>query len=272
MGLDLCRSKGGSANQKVTSSMQEPQRAEPNPFFYTRSETAAPKQNGDDAEAVLFAVAHDMGTSVRAMVELPNWVEEDLRYHGVSIPDDVKSHLAMLRSHSEQMTNLLAGLTAFARAARAPDEPRCLTVQEFARRAWDKLSPASGFRLDTFNATDTLFLPRQAATDLFKAVMENTMHHHDLEKGYVVVASETDGDRVRITVEDDGPGIPKDIRETVFQPLKTLDRREETGRAGLGLTLAQKIVTKLGGSIRLTTATNGRGTAVLFDLPVRARW
>ncbi|MEO0751511.1 MAG: sensor histidine kinase, partial [Pseudomonadota bacterium] len=119
---------------------------------------------------------------------------------------------------------------------------------------------------------DTLYLPKKPTIAIFKALLENTVHHHDRTNGHVTVASETIDDRVRITVEDDGPGIPKQSRQRMFESLAQLRRREETGRAGLGLTMARKLVTRLDGNISLVDASTGRGLAVQFDLPVRARW
>ncbi|MEO0772193.1 MAG: HAMP domain-containing sensor histidine kinase [Pseudomonadota bacterium] len=224
-----------------------------------------------DHKQFLHIVNHDLKAGLRALAELPIWIDEDMKGHGLTIPGDVQEHLDMMRRSANDMLGLLDGMIDLSRAGRAPDEPARVTVEQAARRAWEEGAKTPGFKLKTMDALDTLYLPKRSVHSLFKAVLENALHHHDQTRGQITVASETDGDRVHITIEDDGPGIPASARETVFESLVMLRRREETGRAGLGLTLAKKLVTRLGGSIKLTSASNGRGTAVLIDLPMRAR-
>lgn len=67
--------------------------------------------------------------------------------------------------------------------------------------------------------------------------------------------------RYRLTVADDGPGIPAELRPRVFEPFFTT-RREGTG---LGLAIARRLVTDVGGRIRLESE-EGRGTRVHVSL------
>jgi two-component system osmolarity sensor histidine kinase EnvZ len=74
---------------------------------------------------------------------------------------------------------------------------------------------------------------------------------------------------VEITVDDDGPGVPEDKREEVFRPFYRLDneKKQSTGSAGLGLTIARDVVRGHGGDIQLTESPLG-GLRVLIRLPV----
>jgi signal transduction histidine kinase len=68
---------------------------------------------------------------------------------------------------------------------------------------------------------------------------------------------------VRITVSDEGPGIPESFREHVFDPFFTT---KESG-SGLGLSVSREVVSHHSGE--LTFETNGRGTTFVLRLPVR---
>jgi signal transduction histidine kinase len=59
------------------------------------------------------------------------------------------------------------------------------------------------------------------------------------------------GDQARLLVDDDGPGIPADQRETIFQRFARLDdaRSRDMGGSGLGLAIARDIVERHGGSL-----------------------
>ena len=76
---------------------------------------------------------------------------------------------------------------------------------------------------------------------------------------------------VTLTVEDDGPGVPLDQRERVFERFVRLDeaRARDGGGSGLGLAIVAEVVAAHGGSVTLTDAALG-GTRVEITLPARS--
>lgn len=71
-----------------------------------------------------------------------------------------------------------------------------------------------------------------------------------------------DGSSVIVSVSDNGGGIPRDLLQTIFEPLFTTKR---TG-TGLGLSVAQQVVQRHGGSIEVES-TAGEGTTFCISLP-----
>ncbi len=80
-------------------------------------------------------------------------------------------------------------------------------------------------------------------------------------------------DVVHLVVSDDGPGVPADQRETIFERFTRLDdaRTRDTGGTGLGLAITREIVTEHGGSIMCTgtdtRAETLRGARFEISLP-----
>ncbi len=79
------------------------------------------------------------------------------------------------------------------------------------------------------------------------------------------VRTEIAGDRYRILISDTGPGIPAQIRNTLFDPLVTSGKK---GGTGMGLWNVKKIVEAHQGQIMIESTTGG-GTTFILDLPVR---
>jgi signal transduction histidine kinase len=81
-----------------------------------------------------------------------------------------------------------------------------------------------------------------------------------------------DSERVVITVDDEGPGIPRSEREKVFEPFYRIGsaRNPETGGVGLGLSVTRSIVWEHGGEIILGNRKGG-GLSVRVELPIGAR-
>jgi two-component system osmolarity sensor histidine kinase EnvZ len=72
-----------------------------------------------------------------------------------------------------------------------------------------------------------------------------------------------------VTVDDDGPGIPADMREEVFRPFLRLDdaRNQDEGGTGLGLAIARDIARSHGGDITLSESPMG-GLRATVRVPV----
>jgi len=83
----------------------------------------------------------------------------------------------------------------------------------------------------------------------------------------VTVATATRDGFVRVTVSDEGPGIPEDERARLFQRFfRSREVRDQAGGIGLGLTICRAIVHAHGGEIEVESEV-GRGTSVHFTLP-----
>ena len=79
---------------------------------------------------------------------------------------------------------------------------------------------------------------------------------------------EENPEAIVVRIDDDGPGIPAELREEVFKPFQRLEasRSRETGGTGLGLTVARTIIRGHGGDIELKNRTEG-GLRVEVTLP-----
>jgi signal transduction histidine kinase len=69
---------------------------------------------------------------------------------------------------------------------------------------------------------------------------------------------------VRLTVDDSGPGVPRDIRGRIFDPFFTTKSPDEG--TGLGLAICQRVVTEVGGKIWIEDSELG-GARFVVELP-----
>jgi two-component system, NtrC family, sensor kinase len=80
----------------------------------------------------------------------------------------------------------------------------------------------------------------------------------------VIVSTRKLGDKIEISVADNGTGIPEKVKEKIFQPFYTT---KPTGQGtGLGLSLSYDIVKAHGGELRVDTK-EGEGSAFVIQLP-----
>lgn len=113
--------------------------------------------------------------------------------------------------------------------------------------------------------------PLTADPDRLSQVMANFLSNavkYSPENGVVTVTVMDSGDGPTVSVADDGPGIPEDFRERIFQRFAQADssNTRKKGGTGLGLAIAQAIVLRHNGRIWYETET-GKGTIFFFSVP-----
>jgi two-component system NtrC family sensor kinase len=82
--------------------------------------------------------------------------------------------------------------------------------------------------------------------------------------GTFTIATRRSGEQVELRFSDTGPGVPEELWERVFEPFFTYGKREG---AGLGLSIARRIVEEHGGELWLEGSEEGGATFVL-SLPL----
>ncbi len=97
-------------------------------------------------------------------------------------------------------------------------------------------------------------------------LVDNAVRH---ARARVVLAAGREGAYHRVTVTDDGPGIPVADRERVFERFTRLDdaRARDAGGSGLGLAIVRELVRRHGGDVRLVAARPGPGLRAEVRLP-----
>lgn len=102
---------------------------------------------------------------------------------------------------------------------------------------------------------------------VFRNLIDNAVSFSK-EGGTVTVGARAEGGVARVTVEDDGPGIPPDNLETIFERFYTERPHSHFGNnSGLGLSIARQIAEAAGGSIRAENRAQG-GARFIVELPL----
>lgn len=117
----------------------------------------------------------------------------------------------------------------------------------------------------------------RADPDLLAQALANLLDNavrHSPEGGTVTLAAEPNGSGVRLTVTDEGPGIPPAERTHVFERFSRLDagRAEDLGGTGLGLAITKEIVELHDGTIQVADSRGtetGTGCRMSIELPER---
>ena len=134
---------------------------------------------------------------------------------------------------------------------------------------WSEPASSRGIRIELEPGSPELVLCVDA--DRMRQVLANLVANairHSPEVGRVLLSARAEGSTNRLEVADEGPGIPADDLERVFERFYRSDpaRSADAGGAGLGLAIARWIVELHGGTIRGAKA-GPRGCRIVVELP-----
>ncbi|HEV2061824.1 MAG TPA: HAMP domain-containing sensor histidine kinase [Solirubrobacteraceae bacterium] len=171
-----------------------------------------------------------------------------------------------LRS-SKRMRRLVQDLLLLARAdaqRAAPHQP--LDVGHVLVEAAAELEPvADGHDISVDAPRVLVHGARDELHRLVLNLLENAVRH--TPEGTTVRASVAQrDDRVLVTVEDDGPGIPPELRDRVFERF-VRGEGDRGGSFGLGLSIVRAVAESHGGTVQLVSANGRPGTRFVVSLP-----
>lgn len=200
---------------------------------------------------MLAGVSHDLRTPLTRM-KLQLELAKDS-----SDTDALKEDIA-------EMEHMLEGYLAFARG-EGDETPKSTNL---SRMLEDVVMSAkrNGAAVDLHSEGNIAAMVRPYA---FRRCVTNLVDNADRYATHVSVRVGQRGETIEITVDDDGPGIPEDMRDDAFKPFFRLDesRNRETGGVGLGLTIARDVIRGHGGEIILGQSPTG-GLRARLMLPI----
>jgi two-component system, OmpR family, sensor kinase len=146
-----------------------------------------------------------------------------------------------------------------------------IDVRPFVSDLWDGVSLTANrrFEIGPVPAGQLEADPDRLAQAV-RNLARNAIEHTAADTGLVRLTVERVApDKLRFSVVDDGPGIPRAERERVFERFHRTDpaRSRTAGGTGLGLAIVQAILEAHGGQVRTTDAGNGTGARVELVLP-----
>ena len=105
---------------------------------------------------------------------------------------------------------------------------------------------------------------------VLRNLVDNAIKHSAKEAARIDIACTADMRSIRLSIADDGPGIPPAYHEAVFKPFQRLDGASETDGSGIGLALVRKTVETCGATLTLMSDPGSRsGTTFVIDWPCK---
>ena len=208
----------------------------------------------DDRTQMVAAMSHDLKTPLTR-----------LRLRAELIRNEVQRRKML--TDMDDMTAMIESTLIFVRDDAKRETPLLVDLGALVESVCENAMDAGGSVEVTAKHGVNLSCRPVAISRAVTNLIDNAIKYG----GCARVTLDSSGDRVVVTVDDDGPGIPEDEREKVFAPFYRLEgsRNRDTGGVGLGLAVARTAAREHGGDITLGAAQSG-GLRARLELPVSA--
>lgn len=212
-------------------------------------------------------LAHEIGNPIAAILSF-----QELLLSGELTAEEQQDFLVRMKRETERIHEILRQLLDFARPAAAPQgngkvDPG--SVREAVQDACALIRPQRSFRdIDvTEEVPDNppiVSLSRGQITQVLVNLLLNAADAIE-GSGHVWVRVESGDNLVRIEVEDDGPGVADDVKETIFEPFVTT--KDVGAGTGLGLAVCRGLIDGADGTISVENGDHG-GARFVIELPL----
>jgi signal transduction histidine kinase len=203
-----------------------------------------------DRNRLLAAISHDLRTPITTLRLRAEMVEDaSLRAH-------------MLRTLDEMQALTDAGLT-LARDTGSDEPTRMVDLRALIDSVLGDFADQGRNVVLEPGPAVTIRCRKLAMTRAIRNLVDNALRYG----GRAVVSIEPSAERLVVTIDDAGPGVPEASLDHLFEPFFRLEasRSQETGGSGLGLAIARSIVRGHGGDVTLANRPTGglRASVVL---------
>ena len=209
----------------------------------------------------LSHLRHDLRNTLRPILEIPDWIEEDFAEHESSLPEGTDDNLRLLKTHANRLNNMIEDLLLLAGIGVATEDgPK--DVEEILNDLINEISvPDVQFFFEISHRMSPI--PSNDMRSLLDALLSNAIKHNDQNHGKIKVSCKKIKDCIQIAVADNGPGIDAAHHDHVLEAFKTLAPREQVEGSGLGLTIVKRIAAMHRGTVRIISPGKERGCCVV---------
>lgn len=223
-----------------------------------------------ELQALARGLSHDVAGPLRTLDSALRLVESDIESGRTARS---KATLAAVRKQARHLSGVSTALVGYCRSAWKDYSVRSISLRDLVGRLAAELThdnrPAVSVQVPGLELSTEVDALNRAVREL---LLNALIHHDNGSQGQITIRAllqpATKGSRshlLQLTIDDDGPGIAPDMRESVFDFFRRAATKAEG--AGLGLSLARTLARRFDGELTLHEAIP-RGNSARLSWPV----
>jgi len=241
--------------------------------FKSATEAEALKQSEKLKSALLDAVTHDLRTPLTSIkASVTTLLDSEGGHRTIELDSEGRADfLDIINEETDRLNRFIESMVQLARVEASSTGPTMALsdVEEIIFTAVDRAENTLADHHVAINLEKELPMIRVDARTIAEVIfnlLENAAKYSPTCTTITISAS-SHGDRVVISIMDEGAGIPHEMRDRVFEKFVRLDGSSSDG-LGLGLAISRGIVEAQNGTIKIESGNNEKGINVVLTLPI----
>lgn len=227
-------------------------------------------ESNEKLKTFAYASSHDLKSPLRGILQLTNWIKEDLNSNDTPLPENTKQHIDLLQKRVTRMEQLLDDLLVYSKAEKTGNELSEINCQQTLSEIFDLLSQNKSITLHLDNSLPSFTTILTPFTQVVRNLLDNAIKHNDKNDAQVWVGCSLQGDYYQFTIEDNGSGVPPENYEKITDAFTTLKPKDQVEGSGLGLAIIKKTLASLGAAMDFSRSEHG-GLKVSFSWPTTSK-
>jgi len=214
----------------------------------------------------VHTITHELRTPLTAIIGYTALMEKG------NDADKKEQYVRNIRQSSDRMREMLNTLLSFFRLDNGKEQPnfspcRISAITHILETEFTPIAMNKGLALAITNQTDAVVLTdKERILQIGNNLLSNAIKF--TENGGVSLTTDYDNDVLKLIVKDTGTGMTEEEQQRVFGAFERLSNAAAKDGFGLGLSIVQRIVTMLGGTIRLESE-KGKGSRFTVKIPMQ---
>jgi signal transduction histidine kinase len=231
--------------------------------LYKHQAEVAQKELIRELDAFAHTVSHNLRSPLTAIVGYAYMLDDN-----TNLPEELQTYLHLLRRNALKMGNIIDELLLLAGVRKSEIEPKPLNMAKIVAEVQHRLA----FLIQEHQAKLIIAEHWPVAVghapwveEVWANYLSNAITYGGRPPSVQLGATEQSNGMVRFWVRDNGRGLTPEQQNLLFTEFTRLNQVKVRGH-GLGLSIVQRIVTKLGGQVSVASEV-GQGSIFAFTLP-----
>lgn len=224
------------------------------------------KKSNSELEQFAYVASHDLQEPLRMITSFLTQLEKK---YADALDEKAKEYIFYAVDGAKRMRHIILDLLEYSRVGKSNDKISAIDINEIVSD-FEVLHSKQIEELNAVIVKKNLPVLKNYKTpirQLFQNIISNGLKYHRKDiKPEIVIEAVSLNDSWMFTISDNGIGIDKQYFSKIFEIFQRLHNKDEYSGTGIGLSISQKIIDKLGGKIWLESEI-GKGSSFHFTIP-----